>query len=349
MNSQDDLSVRYIPCEMRPIMYKVADENVLSPHILIPGPKLAIESQPNDINQYIDFPSSLSSVSNRLMDVLQFTIAHIAHNERYFMDMEDLIAIQRDLVQRVKRSWETITSSEDPVHALAEEVLEFCITDDRYETYFDFGELLEGTEEIQEDVRMDRLAYVHELEINSSRDPENPPFPIPALANVQHFDEFCRYAEQVLVTIVSSEADLNATERLCDQFRSRLENINRLWSSGWLGEPLYRKYVGDIFSESAVCLCFIDIYREFTRLIFVRTRGIAVDRLSHIIIASPEDGKDIQVCPICLELFSVGDDACVASCRHTFHSKCLLTWMWEQLTCPMDRSSLALPGEDIVP
>jgi hypothetical protein len=50
-------------------------------------------------------------------------------------------------------------------------------------------------------------------------------------------------------------------------------------------------------------------------------------------------------CSICQEFFVVGDEVCKLSCRHVYHTSCVLNWLQSHHTCPLCR--LQLPSQDI--
>jgi len=48
-------------------------------------------------------------------------------------------------------------------------------------------------------------------------------------------------------------------------------------------------------------------------------------------------------CPICYEPATSNTNNCTLSCSHTFHLKCMTTWMQSAQTCPMCRMDFAEP------
>nr|KYP43081.1 RING finger protein 115 family [Cajanus cajan] len=57
-----------------------------------------------------------------------------------------------------------------------------------------------------------------------------------------------------------------------------------------------------------------------------RVRVSEIDKLSH--------------CPICMDEFKVGDQACRLPCNHTYCSECILRWLNNSKTCPVCRLNL---------
>eukprot|EP00826_Nyctotherus_ovalis_P011625 TRINITY_DN13024_c0_g6_i1.p1 TRINITY_DN13024_c0_g6~~TRINITY_DN13024_c0_g6_i1.p1 ORF type:complete len:223 (-),score=14.00 TRINITY_DN13024_c0_g6_i1:110-778(-) len=45
-------------------------------------------------------------------------------------------------------------------------------------------------------------------------------------------------------------------------------------------------------------------------------------------------------CPICLELYNIGDPTKTIECRHTFHKTCLDEWLFTAIKCPLCRHPL---------
>lgn len=47
-----------------------------------------------------------------------------------------------------------------------------------------------------------------------------------------------------------------------------------------------------------------------------------------------------EVCSICLESIQDYRSICYLRCHHFFHTKCLLTWVLDQFTCPICRADI---------
>ena len=45
-------------------------------------------------------------------------------------------------------------------------------------------------------------------------------------------------------------------------------------------------------------------------------------------------------CPICLEIYHLGQETHALPCGHTYHRPCIRTWFAKQSTCPVCRDSL---------
>ncbi|XP_006825972.1 RING finger protein 122-like [Saccoglossus kowalevskii] len=42
-----------------------------------------------------------------------------------------------------------------------------------------------------------------------------------------------------------------------------------------------------------------------------------------------------DTCPVCLEEFLYVEELGICTCGHSFHTKCISTWLYENNTCPM--------------
>ena len=49
-----------------------------------------------------------------------------------------------------------------------------------------------------------------------------------------------------------------------------------------------------------------------------------------------------QECTICLESFRTGDNIRILPCFHQYHKKCIDTWLGQEETCPICKSSISI-------
>lgn len=62
---------------------------------------------------------------------------------------------------------------------------------------------------------------------------------------------------------------------------------------------------------------------------------------SHMVKISKLHLKDdVSHCPICMEEFKLGDQACQLPCKHTYKFECILRWVNTSKTCPVCRLQL---------
>ena len=55
-------------------------------------------------------------------------------------------------------------------------------------------------------------------------------------------------------------------------------------------------------------------------------------------------GESATSCSICLEEFNAGTFALRTPCSHEFHEKCIVTWMLQNLSCPLCRHEFSVPS-----
>ena len=55
--------------------------------------------------------------------------------------------------------------------------------------------------------------------------------------------------------------------------------------------------------------------------------------------------EDWGTCSICLDNLEPGDKANRLTCRHFYHSECILSWLKKSVTCPVCRTDVALCEE----
>jgi hypothetical protein len=95
--------------------------------------------------------------------------------------------------------------------------------------------------------------------------------------------------------------------------------------------------------------CILTAIKELTLLLEKRIELLAQ--------ASPFQNKtaeelevDGEVCPTCLETFTLSVSVLKFQCRHYFHSECALRWfMAPSITCPVCRASVLGPWKDHSP
>lgn len=62
-------------------------------------------------------------------------------------------------------------------------------------------------------------------------------------------------------------------------------------------------------------------------------------RIKELNVRGDNDHK-LSQCPICMEEFEVGDEACRLPCNHTYRPECILRWLNNNNSCPLCRLQL---------
>eukprot|EP00171_Calliarthron_tuberculosum_P010417 IDg10417t1 len=96
-----------------------------------PGPRLAPPEKPIDSLSAWEFAVLVPSVSQELMSVVQFAVAHTRQYHRYIMEPEVLQCLLRDLVRHAKIVWEIVCHGQHPVVGLSRSLSRFCAIDKR--------------------------------------------------------------------------------------------------------------------------------------------------------------------------------------------------------------------------
>ena len=58
------------------------------------------------------------------------------------------------------------------------------------------------------------------------------------------------------------------------------------------------------------------------------------------------DANSSIECCVCLEPMNRGDDIFTAGCGHSYHFDCIMPWLRQSSSCPLDRSEINL-GDQI--
>ncbi|KAL5078694.1 hypothetical protein RYX36_007115 [Vicia faba] len=73
---------------------------------------------------------------------------------------------------------------------------------------------------------------------------------------------------------------------------------------------------------------------------FLRIPDNVIDAIQMVTISELHESDELSQCPICMEDFKLGDEACQLPCKHTYKFKCILRWLNSNTTCPVCRLQL---------
>jgi len=73
---------------------------------------------------------------------------------------------------------------------------------------------------------------------------------------------------------------------------------------------------------------------------FLRIPDNVIDAIHMVRISKLHLKDDLSHCPICMEEFKLGDQACQLPCNHIFKFECILCWLNTSKTCPVCRLQL---------
>lgn len=69
-------------------------------------------------------------------------------------------------------------------------------------------------------------------------------------------------------------------------------------------------------------------------------KDVIAEEISKLPLQKYTSNLEFQECPICLDLFCMGDEVRVLSCKHCFHRNCIDSWLVNLLKCPLCRNSV---------
>jgi hypothetical protein len=73
---------------------------------------------------------------------------------------------------------------------------------------------------------------------------------------------------------------------------------------------------------------------------FLRIPDSVMNAIHMVTISELNLIDELSQCPICMEDFKLGDEACQLPCNHTFKFECILRWLNNSETCPVCRLQL---------
>ncbi|GAU51930.1 hypothetical protein TSUD_417130 [Trifolium subterraneum] len=73
---------------------------------------------------------------------------------------------------------------------------------------------------------------------------------------------------------------------------------------------------------------------------FLRIPDSVMNAIHMVRISELNLTDELSQCPICMEEFKLGDEACQLPCNHTYKFECLLRWLNNSETCPVCRLQL---------
>ncbi|CAN8242037.1 unnamed protein product [Cochlearia groenlandica] len=130
--------------------------------------------------------------------------------------------------------------------------------------------------------------------------------------------------DQQIQDLLATHRRLSSLLGACSQFNQRLDsarlNLDRLYTSLDHHDPV---------NDRDVCYGTPPASKE------------AIESFRSVKIKIDE----VLMCPVCLELFEIGEEAQETMCSHVFHSDCLLPWLKLHSSCPVCRALLMPEGE----
>ncbi|CAL5189288.1 unnamed protein product [Lathyrus oleraceus] len=73
---------------------------------------------------------------------------------------------------------------------------------------------------------------------------------------------------------------------------------------------------------------------------FLRIPDSVINAIHMVTISELHERDELSQCPICMEEFKLGDQACQLPCNHRYKFECILRWLHNNTTCPVCRLQL---------
>ncbi|XP_058772155.1 uncharacterized protein LOC131645991 [Vicia villosa] len=73
---------------------------------------------------------------------------------------------------------------------------------------------------------------------------------------------------------------------------------------------------------------------------FLRIPDSVINAIQMVTISELHESDELSQCPICMEDFKLGDQACQLPCNHRYKFECILRWLNNNTTCPVCRLQL---------
>ncbi|CAK8537288.1 unnamed protein product [Lathyrus sativus] len=80
---------------------------------------------------------------------------------------------------------------------------------------------------------------------------------------------------------------------------------------------------------------------------FFRIPDSVINAIHMVTVSELHERDELSQCPICMEEFKLGDQACQLACNHRYKFECILRWLNNNTTCPVCRLQLeGFVGQD---
>lgn len=313
-----------IPRKAIPIRYK----RELSLHVLNPGPRLATDTESRSSLEEWKFPLFSYETSQKLIKLLQFSIAYIARKYREIdvWRFESLQNLQRDMARCAKSVWVQATVGNN-IQVLDNALTEFFSNDARFTEVPAFHSYM--------NMRMER----HRTDIQKLKNriisQSDEDIKVPNDVWIARMRRSIKFAIQTLIMIVSATEEVHKVEEAVSHFKGELNEHHQGWISGRVKKRHLEQMIELLFKDSSPAVFFINVREEYSKSLFISRRKRVIHTLSPRLIGEA-DTKNLMSCPVCSYAFRKEDRVYTTTCAHIFHERCVTNWLWESLSCPMD-------------
>ena len=161
---------------------------------------------------------------------------------------------------------------------------------------------------------------------------------------VQRISEFeNEYYEIIMTDEILEELnnELSAEEKLEKAMNDVILGVNRMWDDNKTEEEIKSYMIYELkdfyprHSESQFTVLINDMYNYLTGMKPVRV-SLNDEQIGNL----KRETDIVGTCGICLENFESGTEGIVLSCKHVYHSHCIIPWLKLSVRCPTCRHDL---------